>query len=335
MGGFALPFYIMKIIGINRVDSECFEADSELNLSNIYLTELEGLDVQMLKDYQTCYKGDVLTHIDNAIENAERILISDCLNGKDYDEHSGRIGQLKIKELSDVDNYLVYKIHTRQMEGEIIKITDITTIFNTSEDIELKVFDETFKEIQTLTLKCLAGQFNINKVDINLSGSEFYYLVVPLISVPYLIKNVCCGDNYRYNESAPYFNNKNAGWYKLLQFKQYVTNDYMIEKDDKGIDANGLILNVKNLCDARKLIERSDYKYDKFGVAVALAIRYKAGSIMLTDAINRANVDLKNQEAMLASIGFWDSKYEKLASFIKTNTLKCFNAKKIFNTRMI
>jgi hypothetical protein len=327
----------LDIIGITNTECECFTPDIEPPLSNVYLSELDGFSLQLLKDTEICEKGDYQQHATEAINSAKIQLFQDLQNAltRDFERVplvKGLIGyDKKLSVVNTTKTHLVYRMVLNPLKSTTVTIKGVGVAFQNNTPVVFRVYDRFGTQVHTFTVTPTAGKYKYQALTFSLpcvvKGTQFAeYFIVADISAnkPHEFKHVCCGDTYRFSYSKPCFQEVAAGWrsiamlgYNLINFD--VNNiDRIREQDALYKTFAGILFDIESLCAQEEMIcsEEIDYQNTDWGVGIALALRYKTGAILYTDILNRPNVDLKTPESLLASVAYWEQKYNEFVNYM-------------------
>lgn len=332
----------LNIIGISNNDSECFAADENENLSEIYLTDLDGFNLQTLADHESCQYGNWREHCEAAISESFNILNSDVRRKLQLNKAlekdkkvKGTIGYGKSQgKLSTSMPHLVYRLVLKNRKNQVVKISGIGLFFENASDLTLNVYNSFGSIVKTMTLEPLAGNYYVQTADITLSADveglayvEYFFVVDVSANKPYSLKHVCCGDNYTFSYKYPCFNYYNNGWRSIMMvgydFRDFDISDISTIQNQTPTYKSfaGLTFVVENattdtLCDAG-----IDYADSDIGIAIALALRCRAAMKIYTDILNRPNVDLVNPENTVKIMQMWADKYNDYLDFITSKEI--------------
>ena len=328
----------LKIIGITETDCSCFEKDTDANLSNLYLSELDGFSLQMLKDAEDCQHGVWNERCENAITSSFKQLNVDIRGGllqnksiEKLKSINGIIGYGKLDGgiISTTKQHLVYRVVLKNVPKQQIKISQIGLFFENANALSLQIYDPFGEKYGTaIPLLPAAGKYKMQSVDITLNADvdgwaycEYLFVIDIQNNKPYKLKHTCCGDNYKFDYADPCFNYNEGGWRSLMMVG-YDIIDFDIANLSEITSTSpaytkfaGLTFAIKNICDDNNALCSSsiDYANSDVGIAIASALRYRAAVKIYHDILNRPNVDLTNPENIAATAQMWAEKY---ASFI-------------------
>ena len=352
----------LKIIGITRTECECFPKDTEANLSNVYLSELDGFGLETLEKAEDCQHGEWKTRCENAITASFTRLNSDILKGLGENKAVERIkstngtvgyGKQEGGLVSTLKKHLVYRVVLKNTKKQQVKIPSLGLFFENSSALTLTIYDP-FGEVYgtPITLNPSAGKYKMQTVDITLDADvdgweyvEYLFVINIENNKPYKLKHVCCGDAYKFDYNDPCFKYNSGGWRSIMMVG-YDVRDFNISNLSDITDTApiykkfaGLTLQIKNVCDDNDALCSTgiDYTNSDIGVALALALRYKTAIKIYHDILNRPNVDLVNPGNMAATAQMWADKYAGYISYLVNGSVKelygCFVIKqRIFRT---
>ncbi len=325
----------LDIIGITQTTCECFEPDEEESLSGLYLSELEGFSLQLLLDHEVCEYGTWKEHMLKGIYNAKAELHKDVVQGLTasnfYEKVKPIYGQIghdrKVTLISTSKQHLVYRMVLNNLRDTKVKIKNIGLYFQNANPLSCRIYDVFGTLLDTVALAPAAGKYVVDTFDYEfdcyMPGVKYaeYFLVIDISNnKPYSLKHLCCGDKYTFNYNRPCFTERQnvTGWrsvamvgYDIIDFNANNIDTYRTLCPTYKTLC-GIVLDISTRCDTWKLVcnELIDYKTDDLGISIALALRYKAASMLFQDILNRPNVELKQPDGMLASVQMWDAKYK-------------------------
>ena len=327
----------LNIIGINKTECECFETDTFTNLSGIYLTELDGFNLQTLLDHESCQYGKWYEHCSSAISEAFHILNADIFNKLRFNKFiekdkkiKGTVGYGKALGITNpTKRDLVYRIVLKNRKNQQVKISGIGLFFEKDVHLTLNVYNSFGEVVHTMTLEPKAGNYYVQAADITLNADvsglpfvEYFFVIDVSDNKPYKLKHVCCGDDYIFSYANPCFNYSNAGWRSIMMvgydFRDFDVADISaIQTETPSYkEFAGLTFVVENQTTDSICTTEIDYANSDIGIAIALALRCKAAIKIYTDIINRPNVDLVNPENTVNIMQMWADKYNEYLNFI-------------------
>ncbi len=313
------PYYDIEcfrnIIGLSRIDCECFEANNDWDesYSNIFLDEAEGLHLRMIDAVKDCENDNNLWLLMNTARgNAIRQVIDDTRQKllQEYQlsrsNFKGVIGRYDYKNDRTLNNtYAGQRWRTANVVGGYARITDIATFFNVVGTVDVDIYNNLNEAIGTVTLDTANGK-KMNTTDILLPLWDkridnleyiFIYTYDPA-NKPKDNEYGCgsCGIKYSFNCKEPYYrskSNKLAGWAKWLMAGniEQDTLDFMDLDCCAGNYTNGLSFTVEMWCDLAKqyCFDEPD-KNDPIFLTLAFAIQHQAAVRLIISILTSPNV---------------------------------------------
>lgn len=305
------PECLDNIIGLSKTTCECFEdfkpADVNESKSDIFLDELEGLNLKMADAINDCEEGtiwDILTESRaEAIKSFKADLIASLFTKYKAKRHpfSGVIGSERFKNsLSITNNYAGVRIYTANIISGVMSIKRIGLVFDTTAQFDISIFNSLSDvAIATYTVDSQANilsWFNLPsplKLDMNYEAADenpnYYILYTPSGFQPKDIKVGCgcssSGYKYFWDTTNPAFRSYEKDRWSEYIMLTGVKGDSIGDRDTWGTSEqlNGIILDVDFRCDTSELICKSelDFVGNEIGITMAYAIRYKAGMNVL------------------------------------------------------
>lgn len=305
------PECLDNIIGLSKTTCDCFEdmkpSDFNESKSDIFLDELEGLNLKMVSGIEDCEEGNIwdilIESRAEAIKSFKADLIASLLGKYKHKRKpfSGVIGSEKFKtSLSISNNYAGVRIYSANIISGVMSIKRIGLVFDTTAQFDISIFDGIHDyAIATYTVDSQANilsWFNLPS-PLNLAmnyeaaseNPNYYILYTPSGFQPKDIKVGCgcssLGYKYYWNTSNPMFRS-----YEKDRWSEYIMltgtkGDAIGDRENWGTteQLNGIIIDVDFKCAVNELICKSelDFTGNEIGITMAYAIRYKAGMNVL------------------------------------------------------
>lgn len=347
------------IIGLSRTDCECYdELDSTTSHSGLYMDELEPLS--RISQALNCDTGkDLWPYMERARERSIRQFMGDAsaMLMQNYklrrEPFIGSIGRAVKKNILQqvTGHYYGVRLFCADVVGGTLKITNIGGIFNTTGALTIKVYNNLNEHIGDYPINVTAGQHVRNTVSIELplhnnyvENLEYFFLYQYAGNNAYDNDLKCnCGKFKPYfNKKQPYFGTKTEkqyGWANFAMVGGYSSSSISDLSDVSYTASNlmyGLTLDAEFRCNVNESLckDSMDYDANPLAAAIAFAILYKSGEILLYDilrstTINRATlVDDDNTKEDIALFG---RKYTEMMRYIvdnvNLNLTDCFDCK--------
>jgi len=332
-----------NIIGLSRTECECYpEVSSTASLSNIYLDELEPLS--KISDNLDCDKGkDLWLYLDRARDTAITTFLADAnaMLLKYYrvkrQPYIGSIGRATKKSLLTLTsgNYYGVRLHLADVVSGEFKVTNIGGVFGSTGAINILVYNNLNEHIGTYPINVTAGQHSRNTVDITLPTHNAYvdnleyFFIYQLGSItPYNNDIKCnCGKFKPYfDTNRPYFYTQTDGygWANYAMVGGFASSDISDLSELSATTNNlmyGLTLDVEFRCRVNEVFCRDsmDFVANPLALAIAFAIRYKAGEILLHDILRSTKINratLVDADQAKEDINFFSQRYTDMLTYI-------------------
>lgn len=331
-----------KIIKLSRTDCNCFDADKPLDYnegkSDIYLHELEGLNLDVLNQSSNCESGNIWELMSRARENATKQFKADLLGciGSNYtnkrQNYSGLVGSTAFNAtINYVQNKAGIVLKPYNIVGGHMNIKRIGLMFNTTSPLTISVFSNE-DMINPIAIYNVTSNANILEF-VNLSTplklplwpstlntNIEYYFVYDLMG-SYLPKNnKNCGGCGQTDANRPY-----ASWLNVKGIVGYNTTPY--NQFQNTAELNGLVIDAEFNCDSSRLICSEDqplnFEGDGRAMQIAYAIRFKAGHLLLDSILSSPNINrytMMDRESLYGKRNHYRAKYEEWIGWLCENT---------------
>jgi hypothetical protein len=330
---------LKNVIKLSRTECECFETgkpdDYNDGQADIYLDELDGLQLEPLSASEGCGAGDIWDMMAKARANATQEFKNDlltCLGSSlQMRRHnfSGIIGDSAQNATLNITNDKAgIAIRPYEIVGGYFELKRIGLLFNATSAITIKVYsNEDFdNEIASYSVNStanvlqyvtLADPLKLPLWSNNVTNLE-YYIVYELTGgfQPKNNKLECgCG---RKNDVS--FKN----WITVHGIKGNVGTDYSNYTTSKEI--NGLLLDGSFTCDSSRLICSEEYPLDFVngrGVQIAYAIRFRAAVSLIQKILDSGEINrytLLGREALYGKRAHFQKEYDAWIVWLCENT---------------
>jgi hypothetical protein len=340
-----------NIIGIARADCPCFDSAPpngyNTSKSNIYLADLKPLDA--LGGYSECGAGSIWEIMEQAIEEATQIFISDTNSALMQNFKSrktpfkGQIGEASARELFTTDNtYAGIRLAVCPTRGGIMRITAIGTVFSAAGLLSLKIHNSLNEEVWAGTVNTANG-FELTQITppielptyIDFDDRHEYFLTYthnPSNPAKRNGVNSCGCGGFRptFSKQSPMWQRAHTGantwanWVMVGGWEGNTLTDFDQASSMATTQLNGLALQVELGCDISQIVCNGELNFntDPLALSIAFAIRYKSAEllgqkIIAGTALTRENVI--NREAWQMSSKDWQAAYEKAVLYIAEN----------------
>lgn len=309
-----------KIVGIVRDCPDCvdgFKDEYKDSLSGLYLEDLKGVDMLRLSSAT----ADVWQLCERSLEVAGQSFLADMTQElykhivPARDNFKGIIGKVQFSGLGKAGELRGIKTYSTFRGGKL-QVNGIYLMLNTTEAVDLLLYDENKALLQTIPITSEAGKAKYTKIEtLTLDINQEYFFVYQSGGRPLMNNFGCCGFVNHYSKDIPKYATK-MGWSEWLMAAG-VNGADMNSLRQTG-NANGLALDVNIYCDGLKILCK-DYANDPIGLSIAHAIRYKAGMFLINSMLDSDDVNryqLLTSETAEAHFEYYNDRYGELVTFI-------------------
>lgn len=317
---------LTNVIKLSRTTCECFE-DKPNNYndgqSEVYLDELEGLELIGLGGAENCEEGSIWDMMDRARENATLQFKTDLLSCINLEykskrpNYSGVIGQSTFSDTLNIANSKAgVVLEFPSIEGGYFKLRKIGTIMNSAQAISVSIYDNDQYADTPL------ASYTINSAANALAWAS---LATPL-ELPLWSKNVSTLRYYIVYDVSGFMpkNNKadcgcggvKPAWMNWFSVSGIKGSGTAYSGYSRTKFMNGLLFNGDVYCQSGRLIctDESPLDFDNDmgrSMQIAYAIRFKAGEILVENILASSNI---NRYTLLDRERLWGKRnhYRKL-----------------------
>ncbi|MDQ3048840.1 MAG: hypothetical protein M3R27_14915 [Bacteroidota bacterium] len=307
---------LTNIIKLSQTDCECSEenrpTDYNVGQTDVYLDEMEGMDLNMVKSAEDCEAGNLWELMSWAREEATKMFKADLLAciGKNYTSkrsvYTGLIGQTTFtSSLSLSGSVAGQKISFSNIEAGYMTIRRIGLALNTSLPVDVSIYDnDQFSDtpIATYTINAVANSLTYailsTPLELPMSSTgvsrlEYYVVYERAGFQPKDMKLDCnCG-------GTP------PGWKQWISPKGIEGSGTDFSSFATSKKTNGIILDVDMRCRIAQLIctenRPLDFSNEGYDMQIAFAIRWKAGALLIDKILVSGNINrytMKDREAL-------------------------------------
>lgn len=314
-----------NIIGLSRTSCTCYTTGmpTAISKSDLYLDELEGINLKLADSIEDCEEGSVWDIMDKSRDNAIAQTKIDIIQGllskykKKRHEFSGIIGDRKFtKNLDQNTTYAGLRIWCDTIVGGIMSIKRIGLLFDRAESFPVYVYDSNSDQIlasyqvacnaNTLTWFDIPLPLNLDMSNPESQYDPNYYLIYPVTAKkPKDIVGGCgCGpDIYRYYWSSrqPIFKSfAKAYWSEYIMLTGIIGDVINLDGVNFGRQnwgttnyLQGIVLDAQFKCKLGELIckEELDFETNDIAMGLAATIRYKAGFYLIEKILASAEIN--------------------------------------------
>lgn len=298
---------LKNIIKLSRTTCDCVSEgkpdDFNEGQSEVYLDELEGINLKMFDGAEDCSTGGLWELMEWAREEGTKQFKADLLSciGTNYEPrrpaYSGLIGQSSFTgSLALTQSIAGIKIAFPQIYGGAMKIKRIGLAMNSSVPITVNVFNNDANQTTPIA-----------SYVINSSANQLIYatLSTPL-ELPMWSQNVNRLEYYfvydRSGSLQPKDNKTDCGCGGVPPGWKHWILPYGIQGDTisnvlftTSNRLNGIMLDVDFRCEASRLICSDEYPFDfnnnGWDMQIAYAIRWKAGALLLQKMLDSTQLN--------------------------------------------
>jgi hypothetical protein len=340
-----------NIIGLSRTECDCYDAITAISNSGLYLDEL--IQLRSVNELLNCEEGsDLWDKMDKARENAIRLFIGE-LNLEllkhfklKREPFYGNIGRIKATGTAAVTNGYYYgiRVYCCDVVGGVFKIKKIGTLFNKTGAVTVFVYNNMNELLGTYSLNTVANVHTVNDiVDLELpmhdgiiDNLEYYIIYQYTTAGAYVplnneIKCACGKFRAVFDTSKPYWfgtqSDKQYYWTHYAMAGGFLKSDIVDLSDLSSTTSNftyGLTLECEFKCKIQQTLceDYFDFEANPLAIATAIAIRYKAGELLINDILTTPNINrnvMINREHLLAMKDEIMGKYRENLNYIAQN----------------
>lgn len=332
---------LKNVVRLSRTTCECFDegkpGDFNEGKSNIYLDELEGLPINMIEAAEDCSTGSLWDLMIKARSNAEEQFTADLLScvGDNYKarraNYSGIVGSIQTSQtLNLTQNKAGVVLKPYNVVGGKMVVKRIGLLFNAIATFNVSIFsnEDLTNPIATYPVTSAANTLQYITLGTPLSLPLWsndvtrleYYVVYDLIGTYFPKNNKNCGGCGQTDANRPY-----ASWLTIKGIKGNTPTPF--NEFTETAELNGLVLDVDFRCDSTRLICSDDmpldFESDGRAKQMAVAMRFKAGELLLEYILSSGNV---NRYTMLDNERLWGKRnhfrktYDEWIVYLCSNT---------------
>lgn len=332
-----------KVIKLSRTECPCytesedFPADINEGQAEVYLDELEGLNLDSINGGADCSKGNVWEMMDRARDNASKALKADLLSCMESNyvakrpNYSGFVGETQANStltFSQTRAGMLWLPH--KVIGGKAKIKRIGVFMNAVAAVSVSIYDNDQNYNTPLATYTINSAVNTPQ----------YAVLSPALEVPLWKQN---GDKIEYyfvytisgfmprnnkSQCIPCSGGvKDVAWNNWLQVYGIRGNGNDFKNFSRTSELNGLIIDAEFMCNAGRAICSDEYPLDfensGRAMQIAYAIRFKAGAILIDNILSSPEINrytMLDREALYGKRNHYRSKYEQWIQYLCENT---------------
>jgi hypothetical protein len=336
-----------NIIGLSETVCDCFDdgkpADYNESESGIFLDQLDGLDLNTVNAISDCAQGGLWDIMLKSRENGIKAFKADVLGllltkyKPKRKPFSGVIGSSSGKNFLSLNtDFAGERIYCANIIGGVMVIKRIGVFMDSDATFDIEVRNELGDSpIETRTVSSQANKLTWNDVpDIELpmnletNDNPNYFITYPTAGLkPKDTTNGCgCSQNiykYYWSLQRPMFKTfQKDRWSEYIMITGITGNDLAdVENFDTSEKNYGLFFDVEFKCATSDLICNEAINYESNGVALAMAyaIRYKAGFLLIDSLLASGNISrytMMDRERLMQKKNTYNKEYQDRIQWI-------------------
>lgn len=329
-----VPACFENIVGLSRTDCECVEdrpVDAGISESGLYIDELAGLNLRMANAARNCGQGTLWDMLDKARSEAiaqTKQKLAACINANT--DSNRQLGESVIgedKKATSSAHSLSKPFHgmtvqTAKVKGGYFAVTAIATAFKGDSlpaTIDVNVYEREVNEsasIGTYTLPVTSNKvvwttlpepLELSTSELGTSNPRYWFLFVPQAGMKAMNSEVNCGCggfSPYWDLSKPQYESRQQKGGKLWAewcMAAGTSGTTLADREDWSVvnPTQGLLLKVQFFCDEMSTFcaDSPNYQADNIQSTIAHAVRFKAGSNLITSLLTSTEI---NQYTMTA-----------------------------------
>jgi len=350
-----------NIIGLSRTECECYDDPAPYNQSQsgIFLDELEPL--KKINGLLNCETGlDLWEMMRRARTEAVLQFVGDAnamllkYNRLKRQPFYGAVGRVKYtkNQICTVGKYYGVRLFCADVVSGEAEIKKIGGLFAQTGTLDISVYNNLNELVDTVTIATTAGQHTLTNVNIKLplhskyvDNLEYFFVYQYAGNAP---KNNdltcgCGGDKFYFNTNKPMFKTQTkqtSGWKQWFMVGAYSGDaaDFSDVSATSTANMYGLTLELNITCKVGETWCKDylDFAANPLAIAIAFAIRYKAGEILIDQIMRSPNINrmtLMDAEQNQKDKDMFVAKYNEMMVYLTDNvdvtTTDCFSCKDI------
>lgn len=349
-----------KIIGLSQTNCSCFTdnipVDAGVSRSGLFLDQLDGLNLKMADSLEDCEEGglwDILAKSrDNAIFDFRSDLMTKLMSMNKYKRQPfiGQIGTTETKGNKTLNKtYAGVEFYMDQIIGGTMEVRRIGLYFSETKTFKIWVYsNEDDSLLHEMIVSSVANQVtwvtlsNPIVLEMNNNSGSYprYYFVYKSAdaSAPKDIQAGCgCSPriyHYYWDAHNPKFKSYEKDRWSEFIMVTGVQGDDIADRENWATEnyLNGLMFDVSFKCRVKDIIctEVPDYETNELAIAMAYAVRFKAGQLLLDQILASGNINrfsMMDRERMMGKKNTYVKEYllrlDWLAENINIKTNDC------------
>jgi len=331
-----------KVIKLSRTECNCFDdnkpEDYSEGKSDVYLDELEGLNLSLIEASSDCANGSLWDLMSKSRENATKQFKADllgCINTNYTNrrqKYAGIVGSVQFTQtLNYTENTSGAVLLPYKIVGGYMRIKKLGLMFSqagtfnvsiySNEDLDnpIATYPVTYSTANSLEYVVLSTPLKLPMWSNEVSTLE-YYAVYDLIGTYKPKNNKNCSGCGQTESNRPYSN-----WLRIAGIKGNNTTPF--NEFTRTTELNGLVFDIEFLCESSRIIcsEESplDFENDGRAMQIAYAIRFKAGELLIESILSSGNINrytMMDREALYGKRNRYRKLYEDWLAYLCEHT---------------
>lgn len=308
-----VPDCINNIIGLSQSTCPCNEQDRpegyNVSESGLFLDELEGLNLEMVKKAADCNRGGLWDLMQKAKDNAIKATFADigASIAQSYSQRNSYVGLIGTGSYTRIipndGAYQGIGLNAGMVKGTKAKLKAVGLLLNQSGEFEVNVcanykadpINETPIIINAvanqMTTVVLPEPIILELYREDLEGSMFANpLQYSILYQPGMAQpkdtQISCGCGNKDQEIGQYLNPRGVYGSDLSQLQMDST-----VKFSESVYSYGMILDVELYCDSYGIICENYKRSQDWAMVLAHTVRYKAGELLIEYIQSTGNID--------------------------------------------
>lgn len=325
------------VVGLSRTACPCYDVPANESKSELYLDELDGLNLATIKAGSNCEDGSIWDMMNKAMQSAIFDVSADLHAevSKYYkvskEPWQGVIGRDSASGTEAISNYAGMKILCAPIKGGILKVKRIASFFAATGSINLSVYNNLQDApIASYTIPTstssrpawynLPSTLELPMYDAQTQYVQYYFVYSNPGFNPRNNNFKCCSFNPSFSCTNPTFNRVNDVRY---QWYQYVNASgingstleaAMADTNSLTDKAYGLLIDAELKCSiGSALCYDTDYKNSGVAATIARMLQYRGGQhlVEFIRAKNNPNMhSMTNSEQLVVLRNSYRKEYE-------------------------
>lgn len=334
-----------NIIGLSRTECNCFTVPVNESDSELYLDEVEGLNLVQIDSAADCTAGSLWDLMRKAREEAIKSYKTDLaaklvtLYKPKRKNFNGVIGRDDRQSNESISNIAGVQILCAPVKNVVLVIKRLGLLFSQTGTVDISIYSNisTTPEVVYNGLNTEANQVKWNTVQpvtLPLYTTEKEYIIYYIVYTnpgfsPKSNHLRCCSVNLQFSCSSPQFNiSQNDARYLWNQWANVsgvngADIDTVKESDgfvDKGY---GLLIDAEIKCNLKELsCNDTDYNNSEIALTMAYAVRYRAAQFLAEYILSSGNINrftMLDRERIYGKRNDYSREYLSRLQFIAEN----------------